>query len=67
MLTQRAIQLIAEAKIDSAIKRGEFDKLPGVGKPFEFDELNFDPNGWIRRKIELEKLNSLKNVWDHES
>ena len=56
MLTDRAIQLIADAKIESAIVKGEFDNLPGMGRPFEFDEMNVDSNWWIQRKLEREKI-----------
>lgn len=56
MLTDRAIQLISNAKIESAVERGEFKDLPGFGKPFEFDEMSLDNNWWIKRKIELEQL-----------
>jgi hypothetical protein len=29
---------IAEVRIQEAIKRGEFDKLPGVGKPLQLED-----------------------------
>lgn len=56
---ERAIQLIAESKIEAAIKAGEFDGLEGMGKPFEFDDSRYDPHWWIRRKMEREKLKNL--------
>ena len=59
MLSQRAIQLIAEARIEAAIERGEFDRLPGLGKPFEFDDMRYDPHWWIRRKVERESIQRL--------
>lgn len=59
VFSERAIQLIADAKINEAIRQGEFENLPGMGKPFEFDEMGYDPNWWIRRKIELENLQKL--------
>ena len=52
----RALQRIGEMKIEQAIKEGEFDNLPGFGKPFEFDELNYDPNWWIKAKLKREEL-----------
>ena len=57
--SQRAIQLIAEAKIVAAIEAGEFENLPGFGKPFEFDDTQYDPHWWIRRKVERENMKNL--------
>ena len=34
---------IAEAKIQDAIERGDFDGLPGRGKPLEFEDLSGVP------------------------
>src|SRR5690242_6396469 len=33
-----ALELLAERKIEEAIARGEFDDLPGAGRPLEFDD-----------------------------
>ncbi len=60
MFSERAIRLIADAKIDQAIEEGEFDNLPGFGRPFEFDDTQYDPNWWIRRKLEREQLQQLQ-------
>ncbi len=57
--SERAIKKIAENKIEAAMQEGEFDNLPGFGKPFEFDELHYDPHWWIRRKMRREQLNNL--------
>lgn len=57
--SQRAIELIASAKIEAAIVAGEFDDLPGFGKPFEFDDTQYDPHWWIRRKVERENMKNL--------
>ena len=53
---KKAVQIIAEHKIESAMEAGEFDNLPGLGKPFEFDELTYDPNWWLKAKARREKL-----------
>jgi hypothetical protein len=59
MLTDRVIQIVAENKIQAAITAGEFDNLPGLGKPAAiFDEL-YDPHWWIRRKLKRESLTSM--------
>ena len=59
LFSNRAVRLIAEAKIETAINEGEFDHLPGLGKPFEFDDTQYDPNWWIRQKIERETMKNL--------
>ena len=41
-----------ETAIQLAIRRGEFDDLPGAGKPIEGLGTHHDPDWWIRRKIE---------------
>lgn len=35
------IQMIAEKRIEEAMERGDFDNLPGAGKPLQLDD---DPN-----------------------
>ena len=56
---KKAVQIIAEHKIESAMEAGEFDNLPGLGKPFEFDEREMSPYWWVKRKIERENLKQL--------
>ena len=48
-----------ETAIQVAIRRGEFDDLPGAGKPLENLGTHHDPDWWIRRKIETENLTGL--------
>lgn len=48
-----------ETAIQLAIRRGEFDDLPGAGKPIEGLGTHHDPDWWIRRKIETENLSGL--------
>ena len=48
-----------ETAIQIAIRRGEFDDLPGAGKPLEGMGTHHDPDWWIRRKIESENLTGL--------
>lgn len=48
-----------ETAIQLAIRRGDFDDLPGAGKPIEGLGTHHDPDWWIRRKIETEKLSGL--------
>lgn len=56
MLTDRAIQILAENKTRAAIEAGEFDNLPGVGQPAAIIDEPYDPRWWIRRKLQREKL-----------
>ncbi|MGW8482888.1 DnaJ family domain-containing protein [Microbacterium sp. NPDC055903] len=48
-----------ESAIQVAIRRGDFDDLPGAGKPIEGLGTHHDPDWWIRRKIETESLTGL--------
>lgn len=48
-----------ETAIQLAIRRGDFDDLPGAGKPLTGLGVSHDPDWWIRRKIERENLTGL--------
>jgi hypothetical protein len=50
---------VIENAIQQAIRRGEFDDLPGAGKPLPGLTGTHDPDWWIRRKIEREQLTGL--------
>lgn len=50
---------VVETAIQQAIRRGEFDDLPGAGKPIPGLGEHHDPDWWIRRKIETEQLRGL--------
>lgn len=56
-MDQRA-QVIENA-IQQAIRRGDFNDLPGAGKPLPGLTGAHDPDWWIRRKIEREQLTGL--------
>lgn len=47
-----------EVAIEQAIRRGDFDGLPGAGKPLKLGDPH-DPDWWIRRKIQTEQLTGL--------
>lgn len=51
--------MYVETAIQQAIRRGEFDNLPGAGKPLEGLGDRHDPDWWIRRKIQTEQLSGL--------
>lgn len=50
---------IVEIAIQQAQRRGDFDALPGAGKPLTGLNAVRDPDWWIRRKIERENLRGL--------
>ncbi len=45
-----------ERQIREAIERGEFDNLPGAGKPIPDLNGRDDENWWVKRLLEREKL-----------
>jgi hypothetical protein len=48
-----------EIAIQQAMRRGDFEGLPGAGKPLQDLGGVRDPDWWIRRKIEREQLTGL--------
>lgn len=50
---------IVEIAIQQAMRRGDFDDLPGAGEPIADLGAVRDPDWWIRRKIERERLTGL--------
>jgi len=48
-----------ELRLQQAMRAGDFDDLPGAGKPIENLGEVHDPDWWIRRKIEREKITGL--------
>lgn len=45
-----------DQQIRVAIERGDFDDLPGAGKPIDDLALHDDPDWWLRRLIERERI-----------
>jgi hypothetical protein len=43
-----------DLQVQRAIERGEFDDLPGAGKPLP--PLDNDPDWWLKRLIERERI-----------
>jgi hypothetical protein len=54
--SERAIGIVAENKLRAAIEAGEFDNLPGLGRPSPLIDEPYDPFWWIRRKLQREQL-----------
>lgn len=54
--SRRVIQLVAENRILEAKAAGEFDNLPGAGRPIEGIDEPYDPLWWLRKWIRRERL-----------
>ena len=54
--SERAMAIVAENKIRVAIEAGEFDGLPGFGRPSPLIDEPYDPFWWIRRKLQREQI-----------
>ncbi|WP_151084156.1 DUF1992 domain-containing protein [Nocardioides cynanchi] len=48
-----------DLQIQEAMKRGDFDNLPGAGKPIEGLGAQHDPDWWIKKLVEREKISVL--------
>jgi hypothetical protein len=48
-----------DLQIQEAMKRGDFDDLPGAGKPIKGLGATHDPDWWIKRLVEREKISVL--------
>ncbi|WP_172641602.1 DnaJ family domain-containing protein [Microlunatus phosphovorus] len=53
--TDVVIALIADMRIRKAIERGEFDNLPGSGKPLDLPD-HHDPDWWFKSLMKREGL-----------
>jgi hypothetical protein len=47
-----------DLQVQRAMERGEFDDLPGAGKPLELPEKH-DPDWWVKQLIEREKITGI--------
>jgi DnaJ homologue, subfamily C, member 28, conserved domain len=54
--SDRAFAIVSVNKIRAAIEAGEFDNLPGLGRPAAIIDEPYDPHWWIRRKLKLEDM-----------
>ncbi|WP_439680228.1 DUF1992 domain-containing protein [Embleya sp. MST-111070] len=48
-----------DRQIDAAAARGEFDDLPGAGKPLAAIDAPYDELWWVRRKMQTEGISVL--------
>lgn len=52
----KALETVADDKIRAAYLQGEFDNLPGFGKPAAIIDEPYDPHWWLRRKLKAENM-----------
>jgi hypothetical protein len=45
-----------DLQIRQAMERGEFDDLPGAGKPIEGLDAEHDPDWWVKKLVERENI-----------
>lgn len=50
--------LWVDLQVRKAMERGEFDHLPGAGKPLRLGDVH-DPDWWVKRLVEREKISVL--------
>ncbi len=53
--SRRAIELISDNRIRQAMEEGEFDNLPGLGKPIPDIDEPYDPNWWAKQWMKRER------------
>jgi hypothetical protein len=58
-MSRRAVELIAENRIQQAMEEGQFDDLPGAGKPIADIDEPYDPLWWVRKWVRREGLSRL--------
>jgi len=51
-----AIPIIADNRIRAAMAQGEFDHLEGAGQPLRDLDGHYDPDWWLKRKLQREEL-----------
>lgn len=49
-------QTWVDLQVRQAMERGEFDDLPGAGKPIEGLGAEHDPDWWVKKLVERERL-----------
>lgn len=50
------LRQVAEDKLRNAIEQGEFENLPGLGRPAAIIDEPYYPLWWIGRKLKRENL-----------
>ena len=50
---------VVESALDKAIERGDFDDLPGLGKPLTGLHNSKDPDWWVKAKMDKEDMSGV--------
>ena len=50
---------VVESALDKAIQRGDFDDLPGLGKPLTGLHNSTDPDWWVKAKMNQEDMSGV--------
>ena len=50
---------IVESALEAAIRRGDFDDLPGLGKPLTGLHNSEDPDWWVKAKMDQEEISGV--------
>ncbi|TQL66786.1 uncharacterized protein DUF1992 [Nocardioides albertanoniae] len=45
-----------DLQVQQAVQRGEFDDLPGAGKPIKNLDRDHDPDWWVKQLVEREQI-----------
>jgi hypothetical protein len=66
-VSRRAVELISDNRIRQAMEEGQFENLPGFGKPIPDIDEPYDPNWWVKKWMKREKISAelaqgLKNL-----
>lgn len=57
-ISRRGIELISDNRIRQAMEEGQFDNLPGLGKPIPDIDEPYDPLWWVKKWMKREQLSA---------
>lgn len=57
-ISRRAVELISDNRIRQAMEEGQFDDLPGLGKPIPDIDEPYDPMWWVKKWMKREKMSA---------
>lgn len=55
-ISESTFRRVAEDKLHAALDQGDFDNLPGLGKPSPLIDQPYHPLWWVMRKLHQEQL-----------
>lgn len=54
--SERSVQVLAENRLRDAMEQGKFENLPGAGKPIPDLDVAYDPDWWLKKKIQEDDI-----------